>query len=131
MAETRLDRAFVRAALQLTARPEVDRLLVISDRPFPSAELRGRPIKRKLVYAVTTAALQRQLTAAEYACVVIPPYEYDRVEKIQVALVSCRSAGLARQGEVVMALTGGDGKVMDTLVRFEIGSERATKASAD
>ena len=130
MAESRFDRAFVRAALTLTARPEVDRLLVISDYPFPAAYLRGRPIRRKLVYAVTSDNIRKRLAAAEYGAVLIPPYEYDRVEKIQVALVSCRSAGLARKGDVVLALTGTD-RVLDTLVRFEIGSERASRPSAD
>ncbi|BDG07047.1 DNA integrity scanning protein DisA nucleotide-binding domain protein [Anaeromyxobacter paludicola] len=130
MAESRLDRAFVRAALQLTAGPEVDKLLVISDRPLPPNELKRRPVRRKLVYAVTSEALRRHLAAEDQASVVIPPYDYDRVERIQVALVSARSAGLAKRGDVVLALTG-VGKVMDTLVRLEIGSERATRASAD
>ncbi len=72
MAEGRIDREFVRAALALAARPEVDRLIYVSDAPLAVSDLRGRPIKRKLVYAVTAEALAQQLAGRKYAAVVIP-----------------------------------------------------------
>jgi DNA integrity scanning protein DisA with diadenylate cyclase activity len=124
MADVKLDKEFLRGALTLMSRPEVDRLLYVSDHPLTSPELRGRPAKKKLVYAVTGDVLANQLKAKKYTAVIIPPYDYTRVEKIKVAVVAAQSSGLLKDGDTVLALAGpGDGKVMDTLVKVTIGSE--------
>jgi hypothetical protein len=124
MPEGKFDREFLRGALVLTGRSDVDRLLLVSDHPLSPAEVRGRPIKKKLVYAVTTEGLANQLKARKYLAVVIPPYDYTRIEKIKVAVVAAQAAGLVRNGDTILALTGpGDDKVMDTLVKVDIGSE--------
>ena len=124
MAEGKFDREFLRGALALTTRSEVDRLLYVSDHPISPNEIRGRPIKRKLVYAVTSEGTAHQLKAKKYTAVVIPPYDYTRVEKIKVAVVAAQSSGLLRDGDTVLALAGpGDDRVMDTMVKITIGSE--------
>jgi DNA integrity scanning protein DisA with diadenylate cyclase activity len=123
MAEPKFDREFVRAALALSARSEVDRLLYVSDQPLSTSDIRGRPIKRKLVYAVTSEALAHQLSGRKFTAVVIPPYEYSRVEMIKVALVAAQSEGLVRDGDTVLALAGHE-RGMDTLVRLRIGADR-------
>jgi len=122
MADGRIERAFVKTALALAARPEVDRLVYVGDSPLATSDLRGRPIKRKLVYAVTTEALAHQLVSRKFAAVVIPPFGYSRVEKIRVALVACQSEGLVKEGDTVLALAGYD-KNLDTLVRIRIGAD--------
>ncbi len=122
MPEGRLDREFVRAALALAARSEVDRVLWLSDTPLSPQDLRGRPIKKKLVYLVTDDGLADLLLAKKYTALVIPPYDYSRVEKIKVGLVACQTAGLVRDGDVVLALAGHE-KSMDTLVRIRIGAD--------
>jgi diadenylate cyclase len=122
MADGRIERAFVKTALALAARPEVDRLVYVGDSPLATSDLRGRPIKRKLVYAVTTEALANQLVSRKFAAVVIPPFGYSRVEKIRVALVACQSDGLVKEGDTVLALAGHD-KSLDTLVRIRIGAD--------
>jgi hypothetical protein len=124
MPEGKFDREFLRGALALTGRSEVDRLLLVSDHPLSPNEIRGRPIKKKLVYAVTDEGLQNQLRSKKYLAVVIPPYDYTRIEKIKVAVVAAQSAGLVRDGDTILALTGpGEDRVMDTLVKVDIGSE--------
>ncbi|WP_242394665.1 DNA integrity scanning protein DisA nucleotide-binding domain protein [Anaeromyxobacter oryzisoli] len=124
MADGKFDREFLRGALALMSRSEVDRLLYVSDHPLSPAELRGRPIKRKLVYAVTSDGLANQLKAKKYTVVLVPPYDYTRVEKIKVAVVAAQSAGLLKDGDTVLALAGpGNDRVMDTLVKVLIGSE--------
>jgi DNA integrity scanning protein DisA with diadenylate cyclase activity len=124
MPEGKFDREFLRGALALTARSDVDRLVLVSDHPLSPAEIRGRPIKRKLVYAVTSAAIAKQLQAKKYTAVVIPPYDYTRIEKIKVAVVAAQSAGLVRDGDTILALTGpGQDRFVDTLVKVDIGSE--------
>ena len=122
MADGRIERAFVKTALALAARPEVDRLVYVGDSPLATSDLRGRPIKRKLVYAVTTEALAHQLVSRKYAAVVIPPFGYSRVEKVRVALVACQSEGLVKEGDTVLALAGHD-QNLDTLVRNRIGAD--------
>jgi diadenylate cyclase len=124
MPEARFDREFVRAALTLAARPEVDRLLVVSDHPLHPQEIRGRPIKRKLVYAVTSDALAHQLASKKYQTVLIPPYQYSRVEQIKVALVACQSENMVHEGDTILALAGhGPERNLDTLVRIRLGEE--------
>jgi len=124
MPEGKFDREFLRGALVLTGRSDVDRLLMVTDHPLSPAEIRGRPIKKKLVYAVTADGLVNQLKAKKYNAVLIPPYDYTRIEKIKVAVVAAQAAGLVRNGDTVLALTGpGDDRVMDTLVKVDIGSE--------
>jgi diadenylate cyclase len=124
MAEAKFDREFVRAALILAAKTEVDRFVIVTDHPLLPAEIRGRPIKKKLVYAVTTEALASQLAARKYQAVVIPPYEYSRVEKIKVALVACQSESLVHDGDTILALAGhGAEQNLDTLVRVRLGDE--------
>jgi len=122
MADGRIERAFVKAALGLAARPEVDRLIYVADTPLATSDLRGRPIKRKLVYAVTTESLAQQLTDRKFAAVVIPPFGYSRVEKVRVAIVACQSEGLLKEGDTVLALAGHD-RSLDTLVRIRIGAD--------
>jgi DNA integrity scanning protein DisA with diadenylate cyclase activity len=124
MPEGKFDREFLRGALALTGRSDVDRLLLVSDHPLSPNEIRGRPIKRKLVYAVTSEGIANQLKAKKYLAVLIPPYDYTRIEKIKVAVVAAQTAGLLRDGDTVLALTGpGEDRVMDTLVKVDIGSE--------
>ena len=124
MPEPRFDREFVRSALALAARNEVDRLLVVTDHPLAPQELRGRPLKKKLVYAVTREALVSQLATRKYQVVAIPPYDYSRVEKIKVALVACQSEGLLKDGDTILALAGqGPERNLDTLVRIRLGDE--------
>jgi DNA integrity scanning protein DisA with diadenylate cyclase activity len=129
MPEGKLDREFLRAALALTARGEVDRLLLVSDHPLSPNEIRGRPIKKKLVYAVTSEGLAHQLQAKKYTAVVIPPYDYTRMEKVKVAVVAAQSAGLLRDGDTVLALSGpGQDRIVDTLVKVDIGFEDPEEA---
>jgi hypothetical protein len=132
MADSRFEREFVRAALALAARGEVDRLLIVSDEPLQPAEIRGRPLKKKLVYAVTNEALARQLAAKKYDAVVIPPYDYSRVEKIKVAMVACQSETLVREGDTILALAGhGTDRNLDTLVRIRLGDEEDEAVRVD
>ena len=124
MAEAKLDREFLKAALALASRSEVDRLLLVADQPLSPSEIRGRPLKKKLIYAVTTEALANQLKAKKYLAVIIPPYDYTRVEKIKVAIVAAQSAGLLRDEDTVLACCGpGSDKVVDTMIKVVLGSE--------
>jgi DNA integrity scanning protein DisA with diadenylate cyclase activity len=73
---------------------------------------------------VSSEGLAHQLQAKKYTAVVIPPYDYTRMEKIKVAVVAAQSAGLLRDGDTVLALSGpGQDRVVDTIVKVDIGSE--------
>jgi len=132
MADGKFEREFTRAALVLASRSEVDRLLVVSDEPLSPAELRGRPIKKKLVYAVTSEAVAHHLTTRKYRAVVIPPYDYSRLEKIKVALVACRGDDLVKDGDTILAIAGrGVERNLDTLVRVRLGDEEQEQIRID
>src|SRR5712691_9296177 len=124
MADSKLDREFLRTVLSLAAKAEVDRLLLVSDVPLSAEHLRGRPLKKKLVYAVTEDRLAQSLRRQGYVCVTVPPYDYSRVEKVKVALVAAMTANVLADGENVLCLTGRSGARMpDTLIRLQLGGE--------
>src|SRR5690349_17332983 len=131
MGDSKLDREFLRSILTLAARPAVDHLLLVSDVPL-SKELRGRPIKKKIIYAVSEDRLAQALRKQGYSCVTVPPYDYSRIEKVKVALVAAVTANALRDGEDVICLTGRTGaRLPDTVVRLQIGRGFEEKASID
>src|SRR5438552_320274 len=130
MADSKLDREFLRTVLSLAAKAEVDRLLLVSDVPLSAEHLRGRPLKKKLVYAVSEDRLAQALRRQGYVCVTVPPYDYSRVEKVKVALVAAMTANVLADGENVLCLTGRSGARMpDTLIRLQIGRGFEEKAA--
>jgi diadenylate cyclase len=132
MADSKLDREFLRTVLSLAAKAEVDRLLLVSDVPLSAEHLRGRPLKKKLVYAVSEERLALSLRRQGYVCVTVPPYDYSRVEKVKVALVAAMTANVLADGENVLCLTGRSGARMpDTLIRLQIGRGFEEKAAID
>ncbi|GAC1342019.1 MAG: hypothetical protein NVS2B9_09130 [Myxococcales bacterium] len=132
MADPKLDREFLKSILSLAGRPEVDALLYVNDVPLQPADLRGRRVKKKIVYAVTEERLAQGLRKQGYACVTVPPYDYSRVEKVKVALVSAMTANVLHDGENVLCLTGRAGaRNPDTLVRLQIGRGFEEKVAID
>ncbi len=94
--------------------------------------LRGRPLKKKLIYAVSEEQLAQTLRKAGYVCVTVPPYDYSRIEKVKVALVAAVTANALKDGEDVLCLTGRTGsRLPDTVVRLQIGRGFEEKASID
>ena len=118
---SKLDHEFLRAALALAGKSEVDHLLYICDVPIPPEDLRGRPCRKKLIYAVTLEKIAEELTSRKYQALVIPAYDYSRVERVKVALVSALSQGAFKEGDMVLSLTGRVGRTVDTMMQMRIG----------
>ncbi|ATB32565.1 DNA integrity scanning protein DisA nucleotide-binding domain protein [Melittangium boletus] len=118
---SKFDREFLRAALSLAGKGEVDHFLYISDVLIPAEDLRRQQAKRKLVYAVTTPRLAQELLAAKQRALVIPAYDYSRTERVKVALVSALSQGAFSEGNLVLCMTGKLGRPPDTLMQMRIG----------
>jgi diadenylate cyclase len=122
MAEStsKLDREFLRSALTLASRAEIDHLLLVSDYPLSAEDLKGRSLRRKLIYAVTSDNLARDLREEGFRAVVIPAYEYSRMERTKVALVA--AAASVQQGDTILCLTG-HRRGVDTMIRVQVGGE--------
>jgi diadenylate cyclase len=118
---SKFDREFLRAALALAGKGEVDHFLYISDIPIAPEDLRGRPCRRKLIYAVTTGLLAEELVQRKFRALVIPAYDYSRVERVKVALVSALSQGAFKEGDLVLSVTGRLGRPTDTMMQMRIG----------
>jgi DNA integrity scanning protein DisA with diadenylate cyclase activity len=118
---TKFDREFLRSALSLASKNEVDHFLYISDVPIPPEDLRGKPAKKKLVYAVTLEKLAHEHHAKKIRSLVIPAYDYSRVERVKVALVSALSQGAFKEGDLVLCMTGKVGRSPDTMMHMRIG----------
>ena len=118
---TRFDREFLRNALRLAGRSEVDHFLYISDVPIESADLKGKPARRKLVYAVTLQKIADELATRKAKALLIPAYDYSRVDRVKVALVSALSQNAFKEGDLVLCMTGRVGQAPDTLMQMRIG----------
>jgi diadenylate cyclase len=118
---SRFDRDFLRSALSLASKNEVDHLLFIGDQRIAPDDLRGRRCRKKLVYAVSSEKLMHELLAKKEKALVIPSYDYSRVERVKVALVSALSQGAFKEGDLVLCLTGRAGRYVDTMMQMRIG----------
>lgn len=118
---SKFDREFLRSALSLAAKSEVDHFLYISDTPIPPEDLRGKVAKKKLVYAVTLEPLAMEHHAKKVRALVIPAYDYSRVERVKVALVSALAQGAFKEGDLVLCMTGKVGRAPDTVMHMRIG----------
>ena len=118
---SRFDREFLRGALALAAKADVDHFLYICDVPIATEDLRRRKIRHKLVYAVTAEPIALELQGRRYRALVIPAYDYSRVERVKVALVSALSQGAFKEGDLVLCMTGRVGRSPDTLMQMRIG----------
>ena len=121
MSDSRFDREFLRAALQLATKAEVDHLLYIGDTPISADDLRGRRSRKKLIYAVTSEALAHELHLKKEHALVIPAYDYSRTERVKVAMVSALQQGAFKEGDLVLCVTGRIGAQIDTLMQIRIG----------
>lgn len=118
---SKFDREFLRAALALAGKSDVDHFLYISDTPISPENLRGRQCRRKLVYAVTDEKFATPLLKRKERALVIPAYDYSRIEQVKVALVSALSQGAFKEGDLVLCMTGKLGRPPDTLMQMRIG----------
>ncbi|QRN93659.1 DNA integrity scanning protein DisA nucleotide-binding domain protein [Archangium violaceum] len=118
---SKFDREFLRAALSLAGKGDVDHFLYISDAPIPPEDLRRQQARRKLVYAVTSDNIAQDLLSKKQKALVIPAYDYSRTERVKVALVSALSQGAFKEGDLVLAMTGKLGRAPDTLMQMRIG----------
>ncbi|HEY0097087.1 MAG TPA: diadenylate cyclase [Archangium sp.] len=118
---SKFDREFLRAALSLAGKGDVDHFLYISDVPIAAEDLRRQLAKRKLVYAVTSPRIAEELLGGKQKALVIPAYDYSRTERVKVALVSALSQGAFKEGELVLCMTGKLGRPPDTLMQMRIG----------
>src|SRR5207244_207394 len=80
-----------------------------------------RKCRKKLIYAVTLEAIALELKAKKDRALVIPAYDYSRVERVKVALVSALSQGAFKEGDLVLCMTGPVGRTIDTMMRMRIG----------
>jgi diadenylate cyclase len=118
---SRFDREFLRGALALASKGEVDHFLYICDVPIAAEDLRRRKVRHKLVYAVTAEPLALELQGKRNRALVIPAYDYSRVERVKVALVSALAQGAFKEGDLVLSMTGRVGRSPDTLMQMRIG----------
>lgn len=129
---TRFDREFLRTILTLAARDAVDRLLYVGDLPLTPDSLRGRKLKDKLVQALPDLKAVERLRKKGFHAVVIPPYDFDRVERAKVAIVASVSTGMLKDGEFVLCAIAKTGtRHVDTVLKFKIGQALDEQVSID
>jgi diadenylate cyclase len=114
--------AFLKEALATARHLEVDRLLVICDEPGPLELLIGRAVKKKAVLATSSEKQHLRCEELGLAHVAIPPFAFDRLDKIKVALSATQSAGQVEDGDLVLCLVGRPGSPeTDTSMLTRVG----------
>jgi DNA integrity scanning protein DisA with diadenylate cyclase activity len=128
----RFDREFLRTILSLATKDAVDHLLMVTDVPLTTDDLRGRRIKSKLLYAVASEKVADRLRKRGFRAVLIPPYEFAPIEKAKVAIVAGVSAGHLQEDELVMcAITRTGTRNVDLLLKLTIGQSLDEQGSID
>lgn len=119
------DLDFLNSVFALAGREDVDRLLIVSDAQFLSPEaLRACPPRKKLIFATASDNLLAALRVQQVPAVKLPSYNYDRVEKVKVALVAAASENMIQEGDLVLCLTGtGEARSLDTLFKVCFGKQ--------
>lgn len=125
-----LEKEFLRMALSLASKREVNFVLLISDQPLSAELLKGKLVKNKLVYAVSSERLMEERIESGARAVSLPPYEYGRMEMVKVAVISGLAAGILKEGQTVLALAGRDSSI-DTLVKLKIGGGFDDRVNVD
>src|SRR5215470_7326669 len=87
--------------------------------PEKTARLEGTRFDREFLRSAL--ALAAELESRKQRALVIPAYDYSRVERVKVALVSALSQGAFKEGDLVLCMTGKVGKPPDTLMKMRIG----------
>ncbi len=119
------DLDFLDSVFALSEREDVDRLLIVSDAQLLSPEaLRARGARKKLIFATASDNLLAVLRMQQVPAVKLPSYNYDRMEKVKVALVAAASENMVQEGDLVLCLTGtGEARSLDTLFKVSFGKQ--------
>ncbi len=116
--------AFLREALVAARHLEVDHLLVITDEPGPLELLGVRSIKKKVIVATSSEKQHLRCEELGLTHAAIPPFAFDRLDKIKVALSACQSASRAQDGDLVLCVVGRPGgSEVDTAMLTRLGEK--------
>ena len=113
--------AFLDAVLRIGRTASCDRVLVICGTPVGVERL--KPVKKKLVYAISQAHTIEALQADGYQAIALPGLTSGRMDRLKAALVGALSAGFLQSGENVLVAMASDdhsGEV-DTLLHLTAG----------
>jgi len=125
---SRFERELVRAALNLASKADVRHLLWISDYPPAAEEIKGRSLRRKIIFAAASEKVVRDLHEEGFQAVHIPAYEFTRLDKVKVALVA--AARFLEKGDVVLCVTGHD-RSIDTMISVKVGDDHDEAVSVE
>ena len=119
------DLNFLNSVFALSERTDVDRLLIVSDTQIMSPEaLRACGPRKKLIFATSSDNLMAALRMQQMPVVKLPSFNYDRVEKVKVALVAAASENMIQEGDLVLCLTGtGEARSLDTFFKVCFGKQ--------
>lgn len=113
--------AFLDALVRVAKLPGCDRVLLIAHEPLPGEKL--KPIKKKIIYAVSAPHLMASVTAEGFEAVVLPGLTSGRMDRLKSALVGAVSSGYVKRGEsVVVAMSREESKgALDTMLHITAG----------
>lgn len=103
-----------------------DRILIIG----AEEQEKLRPLKKKLIYAVSTPHVAASLEGQGYDVVVLPSYTAARTDRLKAALVGAVSSGQLKKGEnVVCAMCREEGEPIDTVMHLTASDEQEEHSS--
>ena len=115
-----LETDLIEAGLVIARRPDVARVLYVSDRELPGRAF-VRELEGKLVHAVSNAALRDRRGLAGERVVLVPPYAMDRQDKLKLAVLAASARGHVQPGDRVIGLVGQRAEAFpDTMLVLEI-----------
>lgn len=124
-----LGAAFVDALVKVARLSACDRVLLIAHEPLSAEKL--KPIKKKVVYAVSAPHLLPALEAEGFEAVVLPGLTSGRMDRLKSALVGAVSSGYLKRGEsVLVAISRESNGGVDTLLHLTAGDTEDEESSS-
>jgi len=110
-----LNEALVDALLKVGKMPSCDRVFVIGAREVE----RLRPLKKKLLYAVSAPVVAETLRQDGLDVLLLPTFTASRMDRLKAALVGALASGSLKTGQTVLcAMSREDGGPIDTVMQL-------------
>lgn len=116
-----LGEAFLDSLVRVAKLGGCDRVLLIAHEPLPSERL--KPIRKKVIYAVSAPHVLAALQNDGFEAVVLPGLTTGRMDRLKAALVGAVSSGMLQRGEnVLVAMSREESRgALDTLLHLTAG----------
>jgi diadenylate cyclase len=121
---------FLKESMAMARKLNVDHFLYVCEDTPPIEALKHRALRKKVIVATSSEKAGALCEEHGFRFEIIPGYAFERFEKIKVALGTCVSTGLLKEGMWVLCVAGQlNSTNMDTCLYTKIGDHSEEQAA--